>query len=119
MRSQRLKHKEAESDMLKKVSDMEKQIAEVKSMYRKRMYEIDGPFNPTNFASHNDGTFPESKSVISNSSGIDSSDTYESNVYPALPSYSSTIQLLPNDRVNPKSNPIGFNREHATETERI
>ena len=119
MRIQRLKHKEAESDMLRKVSDMEKQIAEVKSMYRKRMYEIEGPFNPTNFASHDDRTFPESTSVISHSSGIDSSDTYESNLYPALPSYSSTVQLLPKDKVNPKPSPIGFNREDATETERL
>ena len=119
MRIQRLKHKEDESDMLRKVSDMEKQIAEVKSMYRKRMYEIDGPFNPSNFASHNDGTFQESKSVISHSSGMDSSDTYESNVYPSLPSYSSTVQLLPKDRDNPKSSQIGYNRKDSTETDRL
>ena len=105
--------------MLRKVSDMEKQIAEVKSMYRKRMYEIEAPFNPTNFASHDDRTFPESTSVISHSPGIDSSDTYESNLYPALPSYSSTVQLLPKDKVNPKPSTIGFNREDATETERL
>ena len=119
MRIQRLKHKEAESDMLRKVADMEKQITEVKSMYRKRMYEIEGPFNPTNFASHNDGSFPENKSVTSHSSGIDSSDTYESNVYPSLPSYSSTVQLLSKERVSPKPSPIDFNHEDATETERL
>ena len=52
LRKQKIIHQEEESSLLQKVTLMQNQISEVQSMYEKRMYEIEAPFDSTKFYTH-------------------------------------------------------------------
>lgn len=96
LRNQKSKHKEEESVMLQKVADMETQIAEVQSMYQKRVHEIQTPFTATNnipLSGVRDDISTSSLTIHEKSNDF----SYRSNMYPPLPPYSSTSVLQQND----------------------
>ena len=93
LQKQKIIHQEEESNLMQKVTLMQNQISEVQSMYEKRMYEIEAPFDSTKTISiyHevlDDMSIPSSTIKLK---GFD--NTRDSSIYPSLPAYASTPTL--------------------------
>ena len=96
---------------------MENQITEVKSMYQKRMYEIEGPFSASD--SFMESTpFLEDIPVPSSPTAGQFNHSSELNMYPSLAAYSST-PLLPKNGGNPNLNEKTYSNVNSTETLRL
>ena len=109
-----MKHKEEEAEILQKVAYMENQISEVKSMYQKRMYEIEAPFSASDPIMESTPLLEDS-SVSSAATAGQYSYSIESNMYPSLPPYSSTTLLHKNDG-NRNINAKTYSNVDSTET---
>ena len=86
-----------ESEMLQKVANMEKQIAEVKSMYQKRMYEIEPSYTEDDSALEPDLLLKDITLPSPTPRSQKSSHSCESNIYPSITAYPSTPTLAKYD----------------------
>ena len=96
LNQQKIKHKGEEEELLQKVTYMENQITEVKSMYQRRMYEIEAPFNtsdPTTHPNPFEQEIPDSSKIAPGTIN----HLTDSAMYPILPAYSSIPFLTSKD----------------------
>ena len=89
---------------------MENQIAEVKTMYQRRMYEIEAPFNrPSPTTQSNE--LEQGIDAPLQRDPTTTNQSADSNMYPSLPPYSSIPLFTANDvKSNLKENVDTSNR---------